>query len=67
MKDMQVHLEKLRQQTTECELIRDLATDKAKRELFAKLAKHFKTLGDEVERAIAQNYLAEAGKTSDKM
>jgi hypothetical protein len=53
MKDMQGHLEKLRQQTAECELIGALATDMAKRDLFAKLAKHFKILGDEVERAIA--------------
>jgi hypothetical protein len=53
MKDMQTHLEKLRVQVSECELIRDLATDKAKRELFNKLAEHFKVLAGEVERAIA--------------
>jgi hypothetical protein len=54
MKDMQVHLEKLRLQIAECELIRDLATDKAKRELFKKLAEHFKVLAAEVERAIVK-------------
>jgi hypothetical protein len=53
MKDMQIHLEKLRVQISECELIRDLATDKAKRELFSKLAEHFKVLAAEVERAVA--------------
>jgi hypothetical protein len=53
MKDMQTHLEKLRVQISECELIRDLATDKAKRELFDKLAEHFKLLASEVERTIA--------------
>jgi hypothetical protein len=34
MKDMRAHLEKLKVQVAECELIRDLATDPRKRELF---------------------------------
>jgi hypothetical protein len=34
-------------------LIRDLATDKAKRELFARLADHLNGLAEEVERAIS--------------
>jgi hypothetical protein len=54
MKDMQAHLEKLRVQVAECELIRDLATDKAKRELFDKLAAHHRALASEVERAITE-------------
>jgi hypothetical protein len=54
MKDMQEHLERLRVQTAECEMIRDLATDKAKREMFAKLAEHFKLLADELEKEIAK-------------
>src|SRR5262245_25894699 len=40
MKDMQAHLEKLRADATECLSIRDLATEPAKRELFARLAMH---------------------------
>jgi flagellar motility protein MotE (MotC chaperone) len=52
VKDMQTHLEKLRTQAAECELIRDLATDKVKREMFAKLAEHFRVLGDELEGEI---------------
>ena len=52
MKDMQTHLEKLRVQTAECEMIRDLATDKAKQDMFAKLAAHFKLLADELEKEI---------------
>jgi hypothetical protein len=52
MKDMKAHLEKLRVQVSECELIRDLATDKAKRELFDRLAQHLKMLADDVERAV---------------
>ena len=53
MKDMQEHLERLRVQTVECEMIRDLATDRAKREMFARLAEHFKLLAGELEKEIA--------------
>lgn len=52
MQDMQAQLEKLRTQISECELIRDLAIDKAKRELFDNLARHFSGLANEVERVI---------------
>jgi hypothetical protein len=52
MKDMKAQLEKLRRDAAECALIRDLATDAKKRELFAKLAAHLEVLASEVERAI---------------
>ena len=52
MQDMLAHLEKLRVQIAECEMIRDLATDPAKRELFTKLAEHYKIFAAEVQRAI---------------
>lgn len=52
MKDMQAHLEKLRVQIAECEIIRDLATEPSKRELFARLAEHFKVLACEIEKAM---------------
>ena len=52
MKDIQAHLEKLRVQIAECEMIRDLATDPKKRELFARLAEHFKVLMTEIEKAV---------------
>ena len=55
MKDMQAHLEKLRVQVAECEMIRDLATDRKKRELFARLAEHHRTLAYEIERAIVHD------------
>ena len=55
MKDMQAHLEKLRAQIAECEMIHNLATDRKKRELFARLAEHFKVLAGEIERAIAES------------
>jgi hypothetical protein len=49
VKDMQVHLEKLRTQIAECEMIRDLATDPEKRELFKRLANHFRVLAYQIE------------------
>jgi hypothetical protein len=52
---IQAQLEKFRSDAAECTLIliRDLATDKAKRELFARLADHLNGLAEEVERAIS--------------
>ncbi|MEY9131851.1 hypothetical protein ABIE79_003318 [Bradyrhizobium diazoefficiens] len=55
MKDMQAQLERLRTDAVECALIRDLATDPKKRELFRKLADHLTVLASEVERAIADS------------
>ena len=52
MKDYQAHLEKLRKDAAECALVRDLASDKAKRELFDRLARHLDQLADEVERVM---------------
>jgi hypothetical protein len=54
MKDMQEHLEKLQLQIVECEMVRDLATDPKKRDLFARLAEHYKVLAAEVTRGIAE-------------
>jgi hypothetical protein len=54
MKDMQAQLEKLRKDAAECALIRDLATDPKKRELFTRLADHLSVLAAEVERAVAE-------------
>jgi hypothetical protein len=52
MQDMKAHLEKLRADAAECALIRDLATDPQKRELFTRLADHLSVLASEVEAAI---------------
>jgi hypothetical protein len=52
MKDYQAHVEKLRKDAAECALVRDLATDKAKREIFDRLARHLDQLADEVERTM---------------
>ena len=52
MKDYQAHLEKLRKDAAECALVRDLATDRAKREVFDRLSRQLDHLADEVERAM---------------
>jgi hypothetical protein len=57
MKDMREHLEKLRVQISECEMIRDMATDPKKRDLFARLADHHRVLAAEIERAIKDDGL----------
>ena len=52
MKDYKASLEKLRKDAAECAVIRDLATDPAKRELYDRLHKHLNRLAGEVERAM---------------
>ena len=59
MKDYQTSLEHLRKEAAENRLISDLATDKTKREMFAKLADHLNALADEVERAMAARGIEE--------
>jgi hypothetical protein len=54
MKDMQAQLEKLQTEASECALIASLATDKKKRDLFARLAEHYSVLAGEVKRAIEE-------------
>jgi hypothetical protein len=54
MRDIQAQLEKLRIDAAECALIRDLATEPKKRELFARLADHLAVLASEVERTIGE-------------
>jgi hypothetical protein len=52
MKDYLASLEKLRKDAAECALIRDLATDKTKREMYDRLSRHFQQLADEVQRVM---------------
>lgn len=54
MKDYQTQVEKLRRDGAECALIRDLATDKAKRDLFDRLARHLIGLAEQVEMAMLE-------------
>ena len=52
MKDYQASLEKLRKDAAEAALIRDLATNPAKRDMFDRLAAHLSSLADQVEQAL---------------
>jgi hypothetical protein len=54
MKDYRAQIEKLRKDAAECALIRDLATDMAKREMFDRLANHLTVLADQVEMAMLE-------------
>jgi len=53
MKDLKEKLEKLRVDAADCELISNLATDYAKRALFARLSRQLRDMAAEVEAAIA--------------
>jgi hypothetical protein len=52
VKDYQASVEKLRKDAAEAAMVRDLATDAAKRETFDRLHQHFIRLADEVEQAM---------------
>lgn len=59
MKDYQASVEKLRQDAAEAALIRDLATDKTKREMFDRLHQHLHRLADEIEQVMAVQSVAQ--------
>ena len=52
MQDMRAQLEKLWNEATECASIARKATTWGKRDLFTRLAQHYRILAAEVERAI---------------
>jgi hypothetical protein len=52
VKDYQASIEKLRKDAAEAAMIRDLATDTTKREMFDRLHQHLTRLADEVEQAM---------------
>lgn len=54
MKDYQAQVEKFRRDGAECALIRALATDKAKRDLLDRLARHLTGLAEQVEMAMLE-------------
>jgi hypothetical protein len=55
MKDTLKHLEKLRADAAECAMISGLATDKMKRDLFARLSQHLSVLANEVEKVVGSS------------
>ena len=52
MKDILVHLEKLRSDAAEYLVLSSSTDDQGKRQLFAKMAKHLTVLADEVQREV---------------
>jgi hypothetical protein len=52
MKDYRASIEKLRRDAADAAIIRDLATNKAKREMFDRLYRHLTQLADELEHAM---------------
>ena len=52
MKDYQTSIEKLRRDAAEAAMIRDLATDPTKQQMFGKLSEHLNRLADEVEQVM---------------
>ena len=52
MKDYRASIEKLRKDAANAALIRDLATDPIKWEMYDRLHRHLNGLADEVERAM---------------
>jgi hypothetical protein len=66
MKDYFACIEKLRSDAAEAALIRDLATDQTKRDMFDRLHAHLSRLADEVEHAMNQSGSSGA-KTSGTM
>ena len=55
MQDMRAQLEKLWNEATECASIARKATTWGKRDLFTRLAQHYRILAAEVERAIKED------------
>ena len=55
VKDYRASIEKLRKEAAEAALIRDLATDRVKRDLYDRLHRHLNSLADEVEQALKSN------------
>ena len=58
MHDYQAAVEKLRKDAAEAALIRDLATNSAKRETFDRLYRHLNGLANEVERVMNTELIA---------
>jgi hypothetical protein len=58
MTDLEARLERFEKLATECEMIGRFALDGTKRELYSRLALHYRQLIDDMRKAIAANALA---------
>lgn len=61
MRELKAKLEKLRVEAEDCNLISKLATDPAKRELFARLSRQLLEMAAQVEAVIAAKTAGDAG------
>ena len=61
MKDYRASVEKLRKDAAEAALIRDLATDQLKRDMYDSLHRQLNALADEVEQAIKSSAAKQGG------
>ena len=52
MQDMHAQVEKLQSEASHCAMISSLATEDTKKELFDRLAQHYRVLAAEVQKAI---------------
>jgi len=64
MKDLKAKLDKLLAEAADCELIGNLATDKAKRDLFRKLAVDLRIMAKDLEAMIAARATSAAEETT---
>jgi hypothetical protein len=55
MKDYLASIDKLRKEAAEAALVRDLATDPVKRDMYGRMHDHLMTLANEVERAMSRS------------
>jgi hypothetical protein len=67
MKDIQIHLEKLRKEAAECFVVSNLATDPERRELFARVGGHLQELASGVQNAMAAEPANEASAEDTKV
>jgi hypothetical protein len=58
MQDLKTRYEKVLADAAECELIRDLATDTAKREMFGSLAQQYRQMAEALKREISSREAA---------
>ena len=56
MEDIKGKLEKLLTEAAECDMIGNLATDKAKRDLFRKLAADLRAMADDLQAIVASGF-----------
>jgi len=55
-------LETLRKQIAECERLKRQATRRTKRDIFNRLAAHYRVLAAELEKAMAESEIKQAGE-----